>query len=108
MLKSPTNSRAGKASPADYGKASTFPFVLQLPNPLNPREIQVQVHPGIPIRDYFAAMALATCATSAGSGDPGNARDVAWWCYRVADAMLAIRDYGAGPSQFHEDYQDGK
>lgn len=107
MLKvNSTNSKPGKAVPADYGKAAAFPFILQIPNPLNPLEIQVQVNPGISIRDYFAAQTLATCTESWGGGSPDTARDVAEWCYRLADAMLKARESKGEdhPSQFHEDY----
>ena len=104
------NGKPDKVSASDYGKTFAFPFILQIPNPLNLREIQVHVNQGVTIRDYFAAKAMAAC-----NGTPlfDSAREVAGWCYRIADAMLEarIREKSAEPvsdsptgSQFHGDY----
>lgn len=43
--------------------------------------------PGMTLRDYFAAKALANIYTN----DEGNPDKVAEWAYQVADAMLAKR-----------------
>lgn len=101
MLK--TDAKNGKPG---YGSAPAFPFVLQFPNPLNPREIQVQVHPGLTVRDYFAAKALATCQNSWDGSTPDNCRDVAEWCYRIADAMLHARERNPDHKGFP--YEDGQ
>ena len=42
---------------------------------------------GMTLRDYFAAKAMAACPLS-------NADDMAAWCYKRADAMLAAREKG--------------
>lgn len=43
---------------------------------------------GIPMRDYFAAMALAG---SWSAQEIESSREVAEWAYRVADAMIEAR-----------------
>lgn len=104
MLTANPNGGSGKA-----GAASFFQQVVALPNPLNPREVVVQPIPGtgISMRDYFAAKALATCATSWDGGEPASARDVAEWCYRVADAMMAARETKS-PEKKGFPYTDGE
>ena len=101
------NGKPDKVSASDSGKMFAFPFIVQVPNPLNPREIQVHVNQGVSIRDYFAVNALASA-----NGTPlfDSAREVAAWCYRIADAMLEERtkekpvsDPLTG-SQYHGDY----
>lgn len=86
-----TNGTPDKVTPADYGNLHAFPYILQVPNPLNPREIRAHVNQGVTIRDYFAAHALASCYNSWDAGQLDTARDVAEWCYRIADAMLIAR-----------------
>lgn len=110
MLKiSPTNSKQGNASPAEKQfKESFFNQSYVTPHPID--RAQVLIHPlpgsGIPMRDYFAAQAMATCMTSWSTGEPSSARAVAEWCYRIADEMLKARETNPGDSesQFHEDY----
>lgn len=84
MLK--TDAKNGKPG---YGSAAAFPFVLQFPNPLNPREIQVQVHPGLTVRDYFAGQVLSGAAATWME----SSRELAELAYRIADAMIAARGY---------------
>ena len=43
--------------------------------------------PGMNLRDFFAAMALANTYTS----DDGDSKKVAQWAYQLADSMLAAR-----------------
>jgi hypothetical protein len=64
--------------------------IIGAPSPLNPREMVVHTIPGtgIPIRDYFAATALAS---SYGANAFDSSRELAEWCYRVADAMIEAR-----------------
>jgi hypothetical protein len=50
--------------------------------------------PGMSLRDYFAAKALAgqmAYEGAEGCGLDQGSRDVAAWCYELADAMLAER-----------------
>jgi hypothetical protein len=47
---------------------------------------------GMSLRDYFAAQALAGYVDE--EGNPYNESEIAEWCYKVADAMLAERSRG--------------
>lgn len=56
----------------------------------------VDVHPGMTLRDYFAGQALQgeMAAQSEEYGSWSSMSDfhsLAWHCYRIADAMLAAR-----------------
>lgn len=46
---------------------------------------------GMTLRDYFAAKALVAFATASFEGDTPY-KDVATWCYSMADAMLEERE----------------
>jgi hypothetical protein len=48
-------------------------------------------HPGMTLRDYFAAAALSTRGLY---GANVREKEVAEECYRIADAMLAEREKG--------------
>ena len=50
----------------------------------------VEVHPGMTLRDYFAAKAMQAAHTKGIPADV-SLRVVAETCYEVADAMLAAR-----------------
>lgn len=99
----------GKASPAPQPVLSFFNQIVGGPNPLDPSQMVIQVvtGTGISARDYFAAHAMATCHDSCLAGGPDTPSQVARWCYRIADAMIAersrVQDSG-NDSQFHEDH----
>ena len=46
---------------------------------------------GMTLRDYFAAKAMQGVLASLQEGDDFNARGCRW-CYKVADAMLEVRE----------------
>lgn len=98
----------GKASPSPKADLSFFNQIVGGPNPLNPREMVIQVVPGtgISARDYFAAHALAFKLNDAEALNISSV-DLAHWAYCVADAMIAERSRVQGKandSQFHEDH----
>lgn len=102
MFKTPnTGSTIGKAntSPQITADSPAFPFVVDIPHPMDPKTITRQVFVGLTVRDYFAAQALQL-------GNLGeSSREIAEFAYRIADAMLKAREGGNdSPSQFHEDY----
>lgn len=113
-----TNSKAGKATPAPQltPDSPAFPFVVDIPHPMDPKTVTRQVFVGVTVRDYFAAHALATCTDSYCAGEPDTATGVAEWAYRIADAMLKVRantpnvvgvspdGNGLNDSQFHGDH----
>jgi hypothetical protein len=104
MLKSSNgDSRLGQESPL------FFQEVIVVPNRLNPSEFVVHQLPatGIPMRDYFAAHALATCIDSFNGAGLDSASSVAEWCYRIADKMIEARRRESN-SQFHEDHMKGQ
>ena len=51
-----------------------------------------QSHPGITLRDYFAAAALQGLLSSIEQNQLWNGEEVAVTCYRTADVMLKARE----------------
>jgi hypothetical protein len=49
-------------------------------------------HPGMTLRDYFAAAALQGILSNTEAGKAWNESDVARFCYFQADAMLKARE----------------
>ena len=48
---------------------------------------------GMSLRDYFAGHALSgETANNEWDSSPGAERNMAEWCYKLADAMIAARD----------------
>lgn len=91
----------GKAMPAPP-QEKFFQQFIQLPPALQGGAWQIigLEQSGISPRDYFAAQALAVSSSMYG---PDSAKEIAQWCYRVADAMLEARK-PFNNSQFHEDH----
>lgn len=121
--KSILGASVGKANPAPQPQEKFFQQFVTLPPAFqgSPWQIIGLEQSGISPRDYFAAHALLSCNGSFYKGELATAREVAEWCYRVADAMVKARRKSENPvgengldgSTFHEDYQkkiapDGK
>lgn len=87
-----STSKSGESGKAAASQSSFFVQYFPLQNPLNPRELQMHVLPdsGIPIRDYFAARALALL--SGYDDDADNFSAMARDAYRLADAMMRARE----------------
>ena len=67
---------------------SAFPLTAIVPpHGLNPNP-SFMLNPGMTLRDYFAAKAMQTLV----SDDSSSIRDDVTMAYRIADAMLEIRE----------------
>ena len=53
-------------------------------------------HPGMTLRDYFAASALQGLTTRRPAGVPTSAGELARFAYEIADAMLETRAHERG------------
>lgn len=56
--------------------------------PLHPEHYE-ENHLGMTLRDYFAAKAIIAYHSD---GEFSDSEDVANWCYKIADAMLRVRE----------------
>lgn len=88
MSKSSSNGGSGQA------RTDFFQQIVASANPLNPRELIIQVIPGtgIPMRDYFAVRAMAGLLEHVCNGNQGlSFSDIAERSYVLADIMLKAR-----------------
>ena len=53
-------------------------------------------HPGMTLRDFFAASALQGLTTRRPAGVPTSAGELARFAYEIADAMLETRGHERG------------
>lgn len=68
---------------APYRGGPAFPLLEQ--RTLN-GDLSQEAHPGMSLRDYFAGQVIVACA------DWEDEEEAARYAYRVADALLVVRD----------------
>lgn len=69
-----------------------FPITIDIPHPLNPREVQRQVHTGMTLRDYFASQIISASPIVLDTVSEEIALMTVKRAYIVADMMLQERN----------------